>query len=151
VKASNTGASDNFGSALALSGNGNTLAVGAAAEDSSATGIDGVQTDNSKTDSGAVYVFTRSAGVWTQQAYAKASNTDSGDRFGSTLSLDNVGNTLAVGAGAEASSATGVGGNQADNSAPGAGALYVFTRSGSAWTQNSYAKAPNTGAGDAFG
>jgi hypothetical protein len=33
---------------------------------------------------------------------------------------------LAVGAYVEASAATGIGGNQADNSAAGAGAIYVF-------------------------
>ena len=36
------------------------------------------------------------------------------------------GNTLAVGAYREASNATGVNGNQADNSAPNSGAVYVF-------------------------
>lgn len=44
-KASNTGA-DNFGISTALSGDGNTLAIGAWLEDSSATGIDGDQNDN---------------------------------------------------------------------------------------------------------
>jgi hypothetical protein len=56
-KASNTEASDIFGSTLALSADGNTLAVGVQAEDSAATGIDGDQTDNSAPDSGAVYLY----------------------------------------------------------------------------------------------
>ena len=103
---------------------GDTLAVGAIQEDSSATGINGDQADNSASDSGAVYVFTRDAsGVWSQQAYVKASNTEARDFFGS-VAVD--GDTLAVGANVEDSSATGIDGDQADNSAAGSGAAYVF-------------------------
>jgi acyl-CoA synthetase (AMP-forming)/AMP-acid ligase II len=43
VKATNTGAGDRFGAALALSADGTTLAVGALGEDSTATGFDGDQ------------------------------------------------------------------------------------------------------------
>jgi hypothetical protein len=57
VKASNTGAGDHFGSSVALSGDGSTLAVGAYLEDSAATGSGGDQADNSTENSGAVYVF----------------------------------------------------------------------------------------------
>ena len=98
---------------------------------------------------GAVYVFTRTAGVWTQQAYLKASNTDAGDRFGQGLGLD--GDTLVVGARFEASAANGVNGDQADNSAPHAGAVYVFTRTAGVWTQQAYLKASNAGANQNFG
>ena len=55
------------------------------------------------------------------------------------------GNTLAVAAYWEASNATGINGNQDDNSIPQAGAVYVFTRSGTTWTQQAYIKASNTG------
>ena len=85
-------------------------------------------------DSGAVYVFVNSGGVWTQQAYVKASNTDAGDQFGISVALSADGNTLAVGADYEDSNATGINGNQTDNSQPHAGAVYVFTRSGTTWT-----------------
>lgn len=52
----------------------------------------------------------------------------------------------------EASSATGVGGDQTDNSAILAGAVYVFARSSTGtWTQEAYLKASNTDANDAFG
>lgn len=40
---------------------------------------------------------------------------------------------------------------EADNTAPSSGAAYVFTRSGSVWTQSAYLKATNSGAGDIFG
>jgi len=151
VKASNTGALDLFGSSVSLSSDGNTLAVGATGEDSSATVIGGSETDNSATNSGAVYVFTRSGATWTQQAYVKASNTGAGDQFGISAALSGDGDALAVGASLEASAATGIGGNQADNTAADAGAVYVYTRSIATWTQQIYVKASNTGAGDQFG
>lgn len=147
LKASNTNADDLFGANVAISGD--TLAVGAYQEDSNATGVNGNQANNSASNSGAVYIFTRSAGVWSQQAYLKASNTDSGDNFGWSVAID--GDTLAVGAPFERSNATGVNGNQQDNSMPGAGAVYVFTRSGGTWSQQAYLKASNTDAQDNFG
>lgn len=151
IKASNTGAGDAFGSAVALSLDGNSLVVGAPDEDSSATGVNGAQGDNNAVDSGAVYVFTRAAGSWSQQAYIKASNTETGDKFGSSVALSGDGTTLAVGAASEDSSSTGVNGNQADNSAGNAGATYVFTQAAGAWSQQAYVKASNTDADDAFG
>jgi hypothetical protein len=71
--------------------------------------------------------------------YLKASNTDPFDLFG-TVSLSADGQTLAVGATGEDSAATGVNGDQSDNSAPGRGAAYVFTRSGESWSQQAYVK-----------
>ncbi|OGB07018.1 MAG: hypothetical protein A3E23_14685 [Burkholderiales bacterium RIFCSPHIGHO2_12_FULL_65_48] len=150
-KASNTGANDQFGTSVALSGDGNTLAVGANREASNATGIGGNQADNSAGGAGAVYVFTRSGSTWSQQAYVKASNTEANDHFGYSVALSGDGNTLAVGVRYESSNATGIDGNQADNSAGGAGAVYVFTRSGSTWSQQAYVKASNTEIGDQFG
>lgn len=151
VKASNTDANDYFGRSVALSADGNTLAVGAYGECSSATGINGNQGDNSACNSGAAYVFTRNAGIWSQQAYVKASNTGAGDYFGSSVALSADGNTLAVGAYGEASAATGINGNESDNSLQFAGAAYVFVRSGSTWMQEAYVKSSNAGAGDYFG
>jgi len=151
VKASNTGAYDEFGSSVALSADGSTLAVGASGEASAAIGIDGDQLDNSAGDAGAVYVFTRSDTTWNQQAYIKASNAGASDRFGSSVALSADGSTLAVGAYGEASAVTGINGSQADNTARSAGAVYVFTRSGTTWSQQAYVKASNTGAYDFFG
>src|SRR5947207_7576056 len=151
LKASNTDAYDSFGFSLALSADGSTLAVTATREDSNARGINGNQGDNSAEDSGAAYVFARSGGKWSQQAYVKASNTDAGDQFGWSVALSDDGNTMAVGAPTESSKARGVDGDQADNSAANAGATYVFTRAGSTWTQRSYLKGAQTDAGDLFG
>jgi hypothetical protein len=79
---------------MALSADGNTLALGARGEDSSATGINGDQVSNSAANAGAVYVFVRSGATWIQQAYLKASNTNPIDLFGYTVSLSANGNTL---------------------------------------------------------
>jgi hypothetical protein len=150
VKASNTGGNDLFCGTVALSGD--TMAVGAHQEDSSSTGINGGQGNDSTTgNSGAVYVFTRNAGTWSQEAYIKASNTGASDFFGYYTAVALSGDTLAVGAYAEASSATGINGNEADNSMGNSGAAYVFTRNAGTWSQQAYIKASNTNAGDTFG
>jgi len=151
LKPSNTGAEDRFGYSISLSGDGTTLAVGSYIEDSATTGINGNQADNTSVDSGAVYVYSQSTGIWSQQAYVKASNTEAGDFFGVSVSLSDDGNTLAVGAYGEDSSLTGVGGNQLDNAAIYAGAAYVFSRTTGTWSQQAYIKASNTEAQDYFG
>ncbi len=151
IKSSNNDLFDHFGYSTALSSDGNTLAVSAYYEASNATGINGDQTNNASQGSGAVYVFSRTGSIWTQQAYIKGSNTESNDHFGTDLALSSDGNTLAVSASVEDSNATGVNGNQNDNSATFSGATYIFTRSGSTWTQQAYLKASNTGNSDAFG
>ncbi|MBK8168921.1 MAG: hypothetical protein IPK60_01095 [Sandaracinaceae bacterium] len=150
IKASNTASLDQFGYALALTPDGSTLVVSARSEDSNATGVDGNQANNSIQDSGAVYVFNRAGTVWTQSAYIKASNTGMYDSFGDSLAISSDGQTLAVGTWNERSSATGIDGNQADDSVIPAGAVYVFVRSGPSWAQQAYVKASNTG-NDAFG
>ncbi len=154
LKASNAGSGDQFGFAVALSDDGGTLAVAANLEDSSATGVDGDQDDNTVENSGAVYVFRRDGEGWSQEAYLKASNTgepEDGDNFGYVLSLSADGNTLAVGATGEDGSGTGIDGDDSDNSARGAGAVYVFVRDGRAWSQQAYVKPSNTEATDLFG
>ncbi|MCK4704062.1 MAG: thrombospondin type 3 repeat-containing protein [Gammaproteobacteria bacterium] len=151
IKASNTAASDYFGWSVTLSADGNTLAVGAPGEDSNATGINGVQTNDSAGASGAVYVFTRSGTSWSQQAYIKASNTDVGDNFGSAVALSHDGNTLSVGAKDEDSNATGINGDQTNDSILSSGAVYVLSRSGSSWSQQAYIKATTNYAGGFYG
>jgi hypothetical protein len=160
VKASNAEAGDEFGHAVALSADGNTLAVSAFWESGGATGVNGNQNDNSVPQAGAVYVFTRSGATWRQQAYIKASNTGEagtadtfgdGDQFGFSLALSDDGNTLAVGAHTEDSRSAGINGDQKDNTASSAGAVYVFARSGSTWSQQAYVKPANPDGGDLFG
>ena len=150
-KASNPDAFDSFGEVVVLSGDGNTMAVSATPEASSASGVNNDQNDNSLAGAGAVYVFVRLNNVWEQQAYLKASNPGEQDRFGSSLSFSDNGSTLAVGAHFESSNATGINGNQDDNSAGRAGAVYVFIRNDTSWRQQAYVKASNTDSEDWFG
>ena len=164
----------NFGSALALSADGGALAVGARWEHSTATGVfapgdAGYQAalDNNNRyysgghNSGAAYVYRRSAaGRWAIEAFVKALNSGSGDRFGSALALSDDGATLAVGANREGSASAGAF-DPADpdrqaaldsDGAAGSGAAYVYRRSADgAWTAGSFLKAPNSGAGHRFG
>ena len=132
-----------------MSIDGDTVVVGAWNEDSNATGVDGDQLDNSAIDGDAAYVLTRNDGVWSQQAYLKASNTDAGDLFG--YALDASGDTILASSPTEGSNATGVNGDETDNSAPVSGAAYVFVRAGGVWSQQAYLKASNAEANDLFG
>ena len=147
LKASNTEALDLFGSSVAISGE--TIVVAASGEDSNATGSNGDQSNNSAPFSGAAYVFVRDGASWSQQAYLKASNTEAGDSFGTSVAIS--GETVVVGAEEEDSSASGINGDENDNSAPDSGAAYVFLRDGATWSQQAYVKASNTEADDVFG
>ncbi len=147
LKASNTEAGDSFGHSVAVSGN--TVVVGAFDEASTATGVNGNGSLGGASGSGAAYVFVRNGTTWSQQAYLKASNTGAGDSFGVSVAVSV--DTVVVGATGEESDATGVNGDQSDNSAPDSGAAYVFVRSGTTWSQEAYLKASNTGQADLFG
>ncbi len=145
LKASNTGANDSFGISVAVSGD--TVVVGAVGEDSSTTAVNSTPNENARS-AGAAYVFVRSGGTWSQQAYLKALNSGEDDNFGISVSVS--GDTIVVGAKGERSSTTGV--NKSPNeSAAASGAAYVFVRNGSIWSQQAYLKASNTGANDEFG
>ena len=115
LKASNIDTDDQFGYSVALSGD--TLAVGAIGEENSTSDLPG---NNNAPNAGAAYVFIRTNGVWTQQAYLKASNIDTDDLFGYSVALSD---TIAVGAIGEENSTSDLPGN---NNAPNAGAVYVF-------------------------
>ncbi len=143
IRASNPGNGDLFGGILTISEN--TLAVGVPREDSDGTG----EGNNGATNSGAVYVFERNGALWTQQAYLKASNLETFDGFGGAVAL--AGDVLAVGATGEDSDATGVNGEQDENSASVSGAAYLLIRSASVWGQQAYVKASNTDEFDRFG
>src|SRR5688500_6736806 len=107
--------------------------------------------NDASSDSGAAYVLVRdTAGVWSQQAYLKAATADPHDNFGYHVAIS--GDRIAVGAPFEASNAVGVNGDPADNSMPGAGAVYIFARDSSGqWTQEAYIKPSNTVASGELG
>ena len=139
LKASNSQQYDHFGESVSISGD--TIVVGAWGEDSRAVGVNGVQTNNDKKESGAAYVFVLSGNTWSQQAYLKASNADVFDRFGNAVAVD--GDTIVVGAFTEDSPAMGVGGDQGNapiGQGRDFGAAYVFVRNGQTWSQEAYLK-----------
>ena len=127
LKASDAAQSDLFGYGAAISSDGNTAIVGAVAEDTGGS------------SAGAAYIFTRSGSTWTEQAKIQASNKGSGDQLGKVVSMSNDGNTVIVGARLE------------DTGAANAGSAYIFTRSGSTWTQQAQIQPSVTASGGAFG
>ncbi|MBL9114249.1 MAG: FG-GAP repeat protein [Verrucomicrobiaceae bacterium] len=133
---------DLFGSAIAV--HGDTLVVGSPFEDGSGTGVNPLQNEASL-DSGAAYVYVRSGSSWVLQAYLKASNTGAEDHFGSSVAVYR--NFIVVGAPDE----DGNGASQSNNSNAAAGAVYVFARNGTTWTQQAYLKSSTAEAGAGFG
>lgn len=114
-----------FYSNAALSADGNVIVAGIR-DDSNAIGIDGDRQNNLAVRSGAVDVFRFDGLTWEQGSYVKAVNTEAKDWFGGSIALSADGNTLAVGATHEDSGATGINGDQTDNSAEDSGAVYVY-------------------------
>ncbi len=152
--ASNADDNDRFGEAVSILRH--RVAIGAPQEDSNATGPSSdplLGTDGGLgADSGAVYIFTRddiSDQTWEESAYLKAQESGA-MAFGSTVALS--ANMLAVGAPAEDSDATGIDDQSFDlTNLTNSGAAYVFSVSGSSWTQESFIKASNPSSEDAFG
>ena len=148
IKPANSAENNNFGTAVAISAD--TLVVGAPFESSSQTTITNGATaasDVTLFGAGAAYVFVRSSGNWTEQAYLKAANTAAasyGYQYGSAVAID--GDTIVVGSPVDASNQTTITNGttaSSDTSASRAGAVFVYVRSGSSWTQQAYLKAPN--------
>jgi len=121
--ASDGQAGDRFGGTIALSND--TALIGAYWDD-----------DNG-VDSGSMYVFTRSGITWTQQAKVLATDGTTGDVFACWISL--AGDTALIGAGDD------------DDNGVDSGSVYVFTRSGTTWTQQTKLLASDGAAGDEFG
>jgi hypothetical protein len=129
LKAGNAEAGDKFGHSVAISGD--SIIVGATDK----AGFGGSLRE------GAAYIFTRTGNTWNQQAYLKSSDSSDfqqyeGDEFGSSVDID--GDTAVVGARNEDS--RGYSGGDANNESTDAGAAYVFSRTGSNWSQITYLK-----------
>ena len=109
LQASDKQSNDEFGYSVAISNDGNTIAVGAPFSDY-----------YSYNNAGAVYIFTKSNGSWSQQDKLVTSDAYTNSFFGMSVAISHNGNLVVAGA-------------------PGdltyAGAAYVFTRSGSTWSQ----------------
>jgi hypothetical protein len=100
------------------------LVLGAPGEDGSGNDVVTAATDNSALSAGAAYVFKRSNGAWAEAAYLEAPNSDEDDVFGRTVAMSE--NIILVGAPGESSQATGVDGEDNDNTVPNSGAACVF-------------------------
>lgn len=123
--ASDAADNDFFGISVAISGE--TIVVGSFLDDNGG-GI----------DAGAAYVFVRNGTTWSQQARLVASDGAAGDRFGTFVSI--VGETIAVGA------------VEADHGGrDNAGAVYVFVRHGTSWSQQAKLVASDAAGYDEFG
>jgi len=123
IQASDLQANDNFGMSVAI--DGDTVVVGAQMEDTGGA------------EAGAAYVFTRSGTTWTQQQKIQASDKQADDNFSISVSIS--GDTAVVGAQYE------------DTGGINAGAAYIFTRSGTTWTQQQKIQASDIQADDLFG
>jgi hypothetical protein len=147
LKSKNTDPFDEFGFAVAI--HEDIIAVGMPTDDSSRTLVGGGSADNGAPDSGAVWIFERVGSTWSPEAFVKASNTESGDGFGFDVALCK--DVLVVGAPFEDGGSTGIGGDDSNNGAEDAGAVYVYRRGPSGWEFEAYVKASNAEAGDVFG
>jgi len=116
-------ANDTFGGNVALSGD--TAVIGA------------IRDDDKGDNSGSAYVFTRSGSVWSQQAKVIATDTAEGDAFGQSIALS--GDTVVIGAPHD------------DDKGDDSGSVYVFTRSGTVWSQEAKLTAADGAEGDVFG
>lgn len=139
--ASMEGAEDWFGSSVALSSDGSTLAASAYLDD---------DPDNSAEQAGAVYVFTRGGG-WAQTGYLRAENAGARDLFGWSMAISGDGAHLVIGAKGESSSAVGVDQDASNDDAEESGAAYVFAHGQEGWSQEAYLKAKNAASKEEFG
>jgi len=125
LTASDAASNDYFGG-TAIGISGDTVAVGAR-----------LKPYSGYVYKGAAYIFTRSGTSWSQQAKLTASDAENGDQFGNTIAI--TGDTVVVGA------------HEEDTGGSNAGAAYIFTRSGTSWTEAKKIQASDVGAGDEFG
>ena len=117
---------DTFGWSVSISSDGNTIAIGAAGKDIT-TQWNSLFERNAAdpTNEGAVYIYTRSGTTWTEEIKLISGDTTSyasSANFGYRVALSKNGTNLLVSAGWDYA-----------NSAKGY--VYVYTKSGSSWTQ----------------
>jgi hypothetical protein len=112
------GSNPQQGTSVAISGSGNTIAVGGPSDGTS----------------GAVWIFERSGLSWTQQGTKLVGTSGVGARQATSVALSADGNTLAIG-------------GKDDNALQGA--VWVFTRSGGVWSQQGGKLVGAGAAGDA--
>jgi len=118
-----------FGNSVSINSDATYIAIGAYGQ----SGFVG-------SDTGSVYVFTRSGSTWTQQTRLQASDAAALDYFGTSVSINSDATYIAVGS------------EYDDNSAgTNAGSAYIFTRSGSTWTEQTRLQASDGAVNEIFG
>src|SRR5210317_2340349 len=127
LTASDAQTSDQFGQGVTISSDGNYIIVGAYGEDTGGS------------SAGAAYVFTRSGSTWTQQAIITASDAQANDNFGYSVSINSDGSYVVVGSAFE------------DTGGYNVGAAYIYSRSGSTWTQQTKLTASDASYNNRFG
>ena len=125
LTAADGAANDFFGRAVAIAGD--SVVVGSSSADVGAN-----------VDQGAAYVFFRSGTTWAQQAKLVAGDAASTDYFGDSVAIS--ADTVVVGATEDANGAN-----------IQQGSAYVFTRTGTAWSQQAKLTAGDGTAFDYFG
>jgi len=135
IQASDAQANDRFGEAVSIDQYGSYAIIAARLEDGGAGDPAG--------NAGAAYIFTRSGSTWTQQAKIVSSDAEANDWFGYTVSINSNGTYALVSAIQE--------NGGAGNPILGSGAAYVFSRSGSTWTQQAKLTASDAQASDYLG
>ena len=123
LTANDAEAGDQFGGSIALFGE--TILVGAR------------RNDDNGDESGAAYLFTRFESDWIQQAKLTAADGEAGAEFGRSVALS--GDTAIIGAARD------------DEKGEDSGSVYVFTRSGTGWSQLAKLTATDGAKGDVFG
>ncbi len=128
LSASDFAANDSYGVSVALDGSGSRLAVGAYGK------------DDTYTDTGKVYIYTRSGTAWTLEVTITASDKIAGDQFGTSVCFNTDATILAIGAF-----------NKDVSGLTDSGKVYIYTRSGSAWTLEAEISASDKATTDWFG
>ena len=129
LMAADRSVSASFGYSVAMDSLADRVAVGSQNADPATT-----------TDAGSVYIFIRSGSIWTESATIAAADLAANDHFGYAVALTSSGDRLIVGA------------PHADPSALGsAGKVYIFSRSGTVWTQEAMLTASNLAANAVYG
>lgn len=118
---------DYFADNLAVSGDGNRIAIGSH------------QDDDKGTNSGSAYVYVLQDNDWVLEAKLTASTGASGDYFGKAVDINHSGNRVVVGAYTD------------DDLGTDSGSAFVYVRNGSVWTQEAILRSPTGRASDYFG
>ena len=139
LEASDAASSDQFGYSVSISGD--TVVVGSRQDDLDTDGNGSIDAFAA----GSAYVFTRSSTAWSEEAKLTASDAASHNFFGYSVSIS--GDTVVVGSYGDEVDTDGNGSIDASN----AGSAYVFTRSGTAWSEQAQLTASDAAAHDWFG